>query len=103
MPGPQPVVRGGVEDQAATGHGAFQRGGVAQIPGDAFHIQFGDAAARAHQGANGVTALAKKAGDVPSEETGSSRDQNRFHVRASNARKRAMGKLKHAPPWWGML
>jgi hypothetical protein len=77
MPGPQAVVGGDVEDQAATGHRAIERGGVAQIAGDAFHIQFRDATAGAHQGANGVAALTKKAGDVPTEEPGSSRDQNR--------------------------
>ena len=86
VPGPQPVVRGNVEDQPATGHGAFQRGGVAQIPGDALHIEFLDAAARPYQRANRVPALAKQARDVPSEEPGSSRNQNRFHVRAANVR-----------------
>jgi hypothetical protein len=85
MPGPQPVVRGDVKDQAATSHGTFQRGGVAQIAGDAFHIQFRDVAASAQEGANRVPTLQEQAGDMPSEEPGSSRDQNRFPASGQGA------------------
>ena len=77
--GPQPVVGGHVEHQAATGGGAFERSGVAQVAGANFDVQPGHPAARAHQGADRTAALQQNAGHVPAKKAGCAGDQSGFH------------------------
>src|ERR1039458_7338198 len=43
---PKAVIRGHVEDQAATGHRSFERGGVAQIARGRLQFEFANVAAR---------------------------------------------------------
>jgi len=69
MLGPQTVVGSGVKNKFAARSGAVQRGGVAEIPGDAFDFQFADFARGAAQRTDAMAPLYQRAGDMPAQES----------------------------------
>ena len=57
VPGPETIIGRDMEDEAAAGDGALERGGVPQITGDAFDIKIGNAAGGTHQRAHTMAAF----------------------------------------------
>ena len=84
--GPEAVVGGHVEDQAAAGRGARQRIGIAQVPGDGLDVEGVDVAAGADERADMVAAFDEDAGDVPAEESGCAGDEGGLHDRSLRSR-----------------
>jgi len=73
--GPQPVIGGDVEYQPASGHGALKRWRVAQIAGDGFHLDAGNAAPGTHQRAHRVASLHEQVRHVPAQKPGRAGDE----------------------------
>ena len=82
IPRPEPVIGGDMVDHPAARHGAGERNRVAQIAVDRFSAQFPQLAARPHEGADGLPAVLKQPGDVPSQEPGGAGNESRLHRRS---------------------
>jgi hypothetical protein len=77
---PKSIVGGNVVEDGAAGGGSGERVGVAEVSGDGFDVELGDAALRAEQGSNFLAAIKEFAGDVPAYEAGGSGDEDRLHA-----------------------
>jgi len=63
-----------VEEEIAAFNRSGERSRVAQISGNALHIEFPDYAARPTKGTNPVTSFGEKSSDVPADEAARARD-----------------------------
>lgn len=67
-----------MEDRATPRDRSIERGAIAQITGDAFHLQFPELACRTAQRTNRVAALSQKTSDMPAEKSASAGDKGGF-------------------------
>src|SRR6185312_16573898 len=65
IPRPEPIIGRNVKDKLASSRGTGQGLRIPQIAIDAFHFQFWNAARRAYQRADAVSAFEENSGDVP--------------------------------------
>ena len=67
---PEPIVRGHVKDQFAACDRAFERCGIAQIAGEGLvHLKILQPAGRANQGADAMSLLSERLGNVPAKKS----------------------------------
>lgn len=63
---------------AAPGYRCIERGAIAQVTGDPFHLQFPELACRTAQCTDRVAALSEDTSNMPSEKSASAGDKGRF-------------------------